>query len=64
MSTQSRGHEGSGEIHPRLASGRGLAIVKTCVEACGGTVAAASATAHGLEVSLKLEVVQQGGDSS
>lgn len=45
-------------------AGLGLAIVKTCVEACGGTVAAANATPHGLEVSLKLEAARWEGESS
>ena len=34
--------------------GLGLSIVKSCVEACGGTVAARNRSAGGLEVTLRL----------
>lgn len=35
-------------------AGLGLAIVKSCIEACGGTVAFANRTPHGLCVTLRL----------
>jgi two-component system sensor histidine kinase CpxA len=36
-------------------AGLGLTIVKTCVEACGGSIAAQNRQPHGLEVTLSLQ---------
>jgi two-component system sensor histidine kinase CpxA len=38
-------------------AGLGLAIVRTCVEACRGTVACRNRTPHGLAVTIRLEAV-------
>jgi two-component system sensor histidine kinase CpxA len=40
--------------------GLGLTIVKTCVEACGGTVACSNRQPAGLEVSIRLKPVSTG----
>ena len=36
-------------------AGLGLAIVRTCIEACGGTVACRNRTPRGLEVLIRLQ---------
>jgi two-component system sensor histidine kinase CpxA len=36
-------------------AGLGLAIVRTCVEACGGTVACRNRVPRGLEVTIRLQ---------
>jgi two-component system sensor histidine kinase CpxA len=38
--------------------GLGLAIVRTCVEACGGTVQCRNRSPKGLEVEIKLPIAQ------
>jgi two-component system, OmpR family, sensor histidine kinase CpxA len=42
-------------------AGLGLAIVRTCVEACGGTVACRNRKPSGLEVVIRLDVAQANG---
>ena len=38
--------------------GLGLAIVRTCIEACGGTVECRNRSPKGLEVEIKLPIAQ------
>ena len=46
--------EGKVYIVTGASRGFGLAIVKTCVEACGGSVSARNREPHGLEVQIVL----------
>ncbi len=42
-------------------TGQGLAIVKSCIEGCGGSVSAKNSTPHGLTILINLKSLKEGG---